>query len=423
MKTTENINPHFVLGSTEQMNSVQEDLISELRTLFVASLIKPARNGSYQDLSRMTEIYQDHLKLQDKINFNNNFQSLIDQARDLSPLSEGQRIAKEAFTIKLIINEKDPIFSADVQKGIKGIPDQIDGINLSERDKQILLVMPLDLPIGVTYSLQDNMIIRENNLSTDPSNSKLPAPVKQTEILFNTPLRKENNIKFLQDQTKGLGFGKEVSDVIKNEILKGSENFSVQFPEEKNGNEVHFSLNFSKGSKGDLYFFNNFHVKLNKPNETPVEHTFQVNGYRGVTAREAVNILEGRTVKSVVYFSKNGEKEVLIQRDKSFVPETGKEGTVKLNYYSGKGAVSARDLIETPLIKLVHENYKEDAIKSLEKGNFVKVFLNVNGEEKEGLISLNAQNKNFDFYDTKQNIFAHHSILSINRPTESRFKR
>jgi hypothetical protein len=56
---------------------------------------------------------------------------------------------------------------------------------------------------------------------------------------------------------------------------ENKEKFALEFKKEYGNNKVEASLNFKKGTEGDLYFFNTYDVKLIKGNgDTAVEQTF-----------------------------------------------------------------------------------------------------------------------------------------------------
>lgn len=226
-----------------------------------------------------------------------------------------------------------------------------------------------------------------------------------TSIISNSNSTHINvkNQNYLQDQIKFLGFGEELNEVLKQQLSKGQEKFKIEFPVQKDNQIAEYSLNFAKGSKDDMYFFNSFDLKLQKSDSTELNHNFQVNGTKGVTAKEALNILDGRSVKAVIEFSKAGEKEVFIQLDRNHIPKEGEENKLKLKYFGPEYGIDTKSIIENPKFQLPNENYKEDAIKSLEKGNFVKVQFTMDSKKMDGLVSLNAQFKNVDFYDLDQN--------------------
>lgn len=213
------------------------------------------------------------------------------------------------------------------------------------------------------------------------------------------------NHDYLQDQLKYLGFGEQLKDVLTEQLKKGEPAFALQFPVKKDGHNAVYSLNFSKSKKNDMYFFNSFKLDLTNSKNQTLSNTFQVNGFKGVTAKEAINILEGRPVKAVIEFRKKegqekNEKEVFIQLDKEKLPnEITADTKLPFKYFTKEYGINTANILDNAKIKLPNENYRDDAIKSLEKGNFVKANFNFKGEDVQGLVTLNAQYKSLNFFD------------------------
>lgn len=312
---------------------------------------------------------------------------------------------KNAFANFYEYNIPDPKASLTKEQ-LNLIPDVIDGIKLDNTQKQLLATEFLDITKdGRSYYLADNKILREQITFDGYETDMVRQTVKESEISFNKPIAIELNTanqKYLENQIKYLGFGDELKTVLKDQLISGNDKFKIEFPVEKENHSAQYSLNFSKGTKTDMYFFNSFDIKLQDSKGKELEHNFQVNGTQGVTAKEALNILEGRSAKAVIDFKHAGEKEVFIQLDKSFVPDKGEENKVKLKYFDTNYGIDTKSIIENSKFQLAHENYKEDAIKSLEKGNFVKAQFQYEGKPMDGLISLNAQDKSVDYYDLDQ---------------------
>lgn len=211
----------------------------------------------------------------------------------------------------------------------------------------------------------------------------------------------EQNLNYLKDQLKYLGFGESLNDALKESITKGHDKFTLQFPSDREDSKATYSLNFSKSKQSDLYFFNSFEVQLEK-DKNVLNHQFQVNGVKGVTAKEAINFLEGRSVKTEIDFKSKGKQEVFIALDKNELPkEITAETKLPVKYFNTNYGIDVSNILDNSPVKLANENYRNDALKALEKGNFVKVNYSSKGEEQSGLVSLNAQFRSLDYYSDK----------------------
>ena len=138
------------------------------------------------------------------------------------------------------------------------------------------------------------------------------------------------NLNFLKDQMTYLGFGdKTITDALEKAINQGHERFSLTVkPQSESllGNKSKFELNFNKSEKSGLYFFNNFKTTLVDKTENPIRsQLFHNNGTKGVTAKESINLLEGRSVKTVLQYN-DKESKVFTKLDFN---ETNKNGNFK----------------------------------------------------------------------------------------------
>src|SRR5882762_5244009 len=109
------------------------------------------------------------------------------------------------------------------------------------------------------------------------------------------------NIAFLLDSLKYLGFGEKpgICDQLEQEIAKEPAEFQLTteaFFEDTCSMET--ILSFRRGDRSDMYFFNRFEARLHYPDgpERDREHTFYISKGRGVTFKEAFNLLQGRAV-------------------------------------------------------------------------------------------------------------------------------
>lgn len=205
----------------------------------------------------------------------------------------------------------------------------------------------------------------------------------------------QQNHDYLQNQVKYLGFGDHLKDALTSEIQKGIDKFSLQFPFDNQSNKSIYTLNFSKSNNSEMYFFNSYELKLND-----LSHTFQVNGTKGVTAKEAINLLEGRAVKTVVNFKDKGEQDVFMQLDLDKIKDHDNSKFLPMKYFNEKYGINTAEILNKAPVS-GFENYKDDAIKNLEKGNLVKVNFIFKNENIDGFISLNPQYKNLNYYDDK----------------------
>ena len=106
----------------------------------------------------------------------------------------------------------------------------------------------------------------------------------------------EKNFEYLKDNIKYMGFGEGLSQQLENNLKQGKEEFNLNFKTEVNKKPFGAELHFRKSENTDMYFFNSYKASLQKTNGENVDQTFYLNKGKGVTAKEAYNMLEGRSV-------------------------------------------------------------------------------------------------------------------------------
>ena len=238
----------------------------------------------------------------------------------------------------------------------------------------------------------------------------------QNENIYNNKQKQEEKIKspiesvqldYLKNQLKYLGFGE--SNKLHQDLEKGinsnEKTFKIQTQSDRamQGNEVNFTLNFNKSEKGGV-FLNSFNATLKNEIGEERTHNFGVNHF---TAKEAVNLLEGRSVKTE--FKENEPVFVKL----NFAEEKNEYGNFKFQTYNQQAyGVDTAKIVEKSGLIFDKPEHKDNTVKSLEKGNIVKVKFNLDNKITEGNAVLNPQYKTLNLYDKEMN------RLNTNKPIQ-----
>jgi hypothetical protein len=238
----------------------------------------------------------------------------------------------------------------------------------------------------------------------------------QNENIYNDKQKQEEKIKspiesaqldYLKNQLKYLGFGE--SNKLHQDLEKGinsnEKTFKIQTQSDRamQGNEVNFTLNFNKSEKGGV-FLNSFNATLKNEIGEERTHNFGVNHF---TAKEAVNLLEGRSVKTE--FKENEPVFVKL----NFAEEKNEYGNFKFQTYNQQAyGVDTAKIVEKLGLIFDKPEHKDNTVKSLEKGNIVKVKFNLDNKITEGNAVLNPQYKTLNLYDKEMN------RLNTNKPIQ-----
>lgn len=264
-------------------------------------------------------------------------------------------------------------------------------------------------------SFADQMVLKTpsqmNNDLKDPS-FKYIINNKNSKIMETK--KDFDQVQYLKDQMKYLGFGE--SDMLHRELEKGLKSkesqFEINTSSDKTlpGNDVSFQLKFNKSEAGGV-FLNSFQASLSNDKGELHSQNFPVSKDYSLTAKEAVNLLEGRSVKIEFHNPKSNQVEAAFVKLNFDEPKTEKGNYIFQNFYKNYG-VDTAEIVEKSKLVFDKPEYRENTIKSLEKGNVVKVKFELNDQIVEGKAVLNPQYKNLSLYDMEM------TRINTNKPLE-----
>lgn len=223
-----------------------------------------------------------------------------------------------------------------------------------------------------------------------------------------------DQVQYLKDQLKYLGFGEgeKLHKDLENGIKGKKDQFEIKTSSDKTlpENKVDFILKFNKSEAGGV-FLNAYNAKLTSEKSEDISHNFLVTKENTFTAKEAVNLLEGRAVKIEFNNPKTQQLEPAFVKLNFAEPKTEKGNYNFQNFYKNYG-VDTSEIVEKSNLIFEKPEYKVNTIKSLEKGNIVKVKFESEDKVVEGKAILNPQYKNLNLYDQDMN------RINTNKPVE-----
>lgn len=209
----------------------------------------------------------------------------------------------------------------------------------------------------------------------------------------------EKNFDFLKDNVKYLGFGEKQQAELQKNLAEGKDSFQLNFSTEINKKKFEATLQFRRSNNSDMYFLNNYRASLERSNGEKIEHTFYLDKGRGVTSKEAYNLLDGRSVHKELQNKEGVAYKAWIQLDLS-----GKDNdNFKVNqYHENYGYDLKSQLDKLPLNDMDGAEKQEALIHSLQKGNLQSVTLEMaDGVEKKYFLEANPQFKTLNIYNDK----------------------
>lgn len=205
----------------------------------------------------------------------------------------------------------------------------------------------------------------------------------------------KRNLDFLSKQLFYHGFGKlseELQKVLQNGESKVDLPISKSYyrsPVDKT-DSASFVLHLQKASNSNMYFFNSYSAKLDNIGN---EQTFYLNKGKGFTAKEAFNLLSGRSVYKQLTTSDKPMHVWLQLRDAT---------SPNQNYHvfgDGYGFNLKEALSRLPLKELGSDAETAKLMNRLQKGDLLKLTFQAGDDTATKYIAANPQFKAINLYN------------------------
>ncbi|MBM0653722.1 hypothetical protein JMN11_08575 [Capnocytophaga genosp. AHN8471] len=235
---------------------------------------------------------------------------------------------------------------------------------------------------------------------------------QQTQSSPQLSQQQFTQLNYLKNQVKYLGLGEDTKlhKDLENAILSPEDKVTVRaeynYPDRlMKDNTATFDLNLTKTEQGGV-FLNSYRANLTTKNGEERSQTFKVQKENSITAKEAINLLEGRSVKidHDVVDKETGE----LSRTESFIKLNMKEpktdyDNYKYEWYNKNYGVDVDSIMQKSNLIFANDIEKERTKKHLEKGNITQVTFQHENRQIQGFAVLNPQWKNLNLYDSAMN--------------------
>lgn len=222
-----------------------------------------------------------------------------------------------------------------------------------------------------------------------------------TDLLFHHKNKVMNteNLEYLQNQLKFLGFGEGLNSQLEKQLKEGLPDFQLQASHQFGKDPMEATLYFKRSEKEgmEMYFFNKYDAVL-KQGERSMSQTFYINNKgQSITFKESCNLLNGRAVFKELA-PKEGEKyKAWVKLDFSNREENG---NAKMKHFHENFGYDVKEALgRLPLKELSDPDKLQTLVASLEKGNLASVTLLKEGTEKQVQITADPQFKTLKMYD------------------------
>lgn len=210
------------------------------------------------------------------------------------------------------------------------------------------------------------------------------------------------NFEFLKKGLLFMGFGEKLNENLEAKIKEQPKEFQLvmqgEFKKEGTVEKVDYKLDFRKSETTDMFFFNRYRATLK--NDDPSQEKsqmFYINKNSGITAKEAFNLLSGRSVNKDLTTKEGQPYNAWLKLD--FSKKDKNENFEVKQFTSGYGYDLNSTLKKYPIKELESSESLVRLIGALERGNLQPVTFIKEGKEERMHVEANPQFKTLNLYD------------------------
>ncbi len=211
----------------------------------------------------------------------------------------------------------------------------------------------------------------------------------------------EQNFQYLKDNIKYMGFGESMNESLVTNLKQGKPEFTLSNKTEVNKKPFEVNLNFRKSGNSDMYFFNSYNASLQRSNGEKVDQTFYLTKGKGITAKEAYNLLEGRAVFKELSTKEGQAYKAWVQLD--FESKDKHNNHEVKQFHENYGFDLKAAVAKFAIPELANAEKEGALMQSLQKGNIQSVSVEKDGQVSKMFIEANPQYKTVTLYDAQMN--------------------
>lgn len=334
-----------------------------------------------------------------------------------------------AYNHSLYFVDKEDVHFFKLQNEAKEFAND----NLSDRDAYQVIYFNSILDIFTKLPYSENArkdLVNDpdiNGLHNHEGNDFTDALIEHIEqqqsTLFNSQLKtnvmNNENFQYLSDNLKYMGFGENLKTDLEKNLNEGKADFQLHYKAEINKKPFEVTMNFRKSDTSDMYFFNNYHASLEKNKGEKAEQTFYLNKGKGVTGKEAFNLLDGRSVHKELVTKEGQPYKAWMQLD---FENRGKNNNFEVKQFHEKYGFDLKAAVEKfPITDLKEPGTEKALMQSLQKGNVQSVTIEKDGSSHKMFIEADPQFKKVNLYDSNMKLLTKESveIYQSDRGTEA----
>lgn len=265
---------------------------------------------------------------------------------------------------------------------------QVDRIgSLDDFKTKVESIMP-----GLVYKPAEEVVMVQE---TAPSFFPRELLLTNKTIIMNA-----ENLEYLKNQLKFLGFGEGLYSQLENKMKEGKPEFtldaSTEFGTDKMQAVIHFRHSEKEGK--EAYFCNHYIATLLREDQNRSQFIYVNNKGQSITFKESCNLLNSRSVFKEVTPKEGVPYKAWLKIDHENADQ--KTGYPKLRQFTANWGFDLKEAVGRLDFKgLKYDDQLKGLLKSLEKGNAASVTLLKDGKEQPVSIEANPQLRTLNMYD------------------------
>ncbi len=209
----------------------------------------------------------------------------------------------------------------------------------------------------------------------------------------------QKNLEYLQQQLKTAGFNESILPALEQQLSEGKESFQLQdkliFGNDELSAVLHFAKSKQEGS--DMYFFNRYEATLNNQTIHATQTFFINNKGQNIDAKEAANLLGGRSVFKEITPKEGPSYKAWLKLDFS---ERDEYGNSAVRYFNRNYGFDLKEAVgRLQLKEMSNPEQMEQLLKSLQKGDLASAILVKGDQEIQVNLTTDPKFKTLKMYD------------------------
>jgi len=265
---------------------------------------------------------------------------------------------------------------------------------------QVVRIANLEALTTKVESIMPGLVYKPAETLTMVQEVEPPFFPKELLLKNKTIIMNEENLEYLKNQLKFLGFGEGLNSQLESKMREGKPDFTLDASTEFGADKMQAVIHFRHSEKDgkEAYFCNHYLATLLREDQNRSQFIYVNNKGQSVTFKESCNLLNSRSVFKEVTPKEGDPYKAWLKIDHENVDQ--KTGYPKLRQFTTNYGFDLKEAVGRMDFKgMKYDDQLKDVLKSLQKGNAASVMIIKEGKEVPVSIEANPQLRTLNMYD------------------------